>query len=111
MKRQSAVFVPNGGATEGRPTLAGHLRILRVNHWVKNVFVLPGVLAALALDPVRRTAALPLHLIWGLLAIGLVASANYVLNEILDAATDRAHPLKRNRAVPSGEVSVPLAWL
>jgi 4-hydroxybenzoate polyprenyltransferase len=40
----------------------------------------------------------------------VVASSNYVLNEILDAPTDRAHPVKRHRPVPSGQVVVPLAY-
>ncbi|MBL0156363.1 MAG: UbiA prenyltransferase family protein [Bryobacterales bacterium] len=93
------------------PSLAGHLKILRVSHWVKNVFVLPGVLVALALDRGRLTALLPLHVLWGLLAIGLVASSNYVLNEILDSDSDRAHPVKCHRPIPMGQVSVPLAWL
>jgi decaprenyl-phosphate phosphoribosyltransferase len=103
--------VTNTPAVERLSRISGHLRILRISHWVKNVFVLPGVLVALALDRGRITAALPLHLIWGLLAIGLVASSNYVLNEILDAATDRAHPVKCRRPIPSGLVSVPVAWL
>lgn len=95
---------------ERRPTVAGHLCILRVNHWVKNVFVLPGVLVAVALGCCHFTAGLLVPAIWGLLAVGLVASSNYVLNEILDASTDRAHPVKRNRAIPCGQVSLPLAW-
>jgi len=40
----------------------------------------------------------------------LIASSNYVLNEILDAPRDRHHPLKRSRPVPSGLVSVPIAY-
>ena len=38
----------------------------------------------------------------GLLAIGLIASSNYVLNEVLDARQDAVHPEKRHRPVPSG---------
>ena len=28
----------------GRPTLRGHIAIARIDHWFKNVFVLPGAL-------------------------------------------------------------------
>ena len=40
------------------------------------------------------------------LAAGLVASSNYVLNEILDAKYDRLHPVKKNRPVPSGDIII-----
>ena len=93
------------------PSWRGHLRIARVDHWVKNVFVLPGIAVALAIDPGRMRLLNPLHLVAGLLAVGLVASSNYVLNEVLDAPFDRLHPLKRDRPVPAGEVSIPWAWV
>jgi 4-hydroxybenzoate polyprenyltransferase len=40
----------------------------------------------------------------------LVASSNYVLNEILDAATDLEHPVKRHRPIPSGQVRLVFAY-
>jgi hypothetical protein len=46
--RMPPLSVPVGAT---RPTVLGHLRILRVDHWVKNVFILPGIVAAVALDP------------------------------------------------------------
>lgn len=91
-------------------TWRGHVDICRFDHWVKNVFILPGIIAALALT----RAPIHVKLLWdtalGLLAAGLVASSNYVLNEILDAPFDSTHPIKRDRPVPSGRVSVPLAY-
>lgn len=36
----------------------------------------------------------------------LVASANYILNEILDAPFDAMHPTKRLRGIPAGKVKV-----
>lgn len=45
-----------------------------------------------------------------LLAACLVASANYVMNEILDGANDRHHPEKKHRPIPSGAVRVSAAW-
>ena len=47
----------------------------------------------------------------GMASVCLVASSNYVINEVLDAPSDRSHPVKRNRPVPSGQVSVPLAYV
>jgi 4-hydroxybenzoate polyprenyltransferase len=90
---------------------AGHLRIMRLSHWVKNVFVLPGILVAVAMDRSRLNPELLWRVPVGLLAMGLVASSYYVLNEILDGPTDRNHPTKRTRPVPSGMVNVRLAYV
>jgi 4-hydroxybenzoate polyprenyltransferase len=104
-KSPSAVFGP-----AIRASWRGHLRIARVDHWVKNVFVLPGILAAVALSPGEVSANLAWRILLGLLAVGLVASSNYTINEILDAPFDRNHPDKRLRPVPSGMVHVPLGY-
>jgi 4-hydroxybenzoate polyprenyltransferase len=77
---------------------------------VKNVFVLPGIAVALAADPAQfARLSLPVVLA-GLLATGLVASSNYILNEILDAPFDRLHPLRKTRPAAAGLVHLPLAW-
>ena len=91
-----------------------YLDLARVDHWFKNVFVLPGMVTAFLLEPgTRNRSALPAAVL-GLLATCLIASSNYVLNEILDAKTDRFHPSKKNRPMVSGSLSVRLAttqWL
>jgi 4-hydroxybenzoate polyprenyltransferase len=94
-----------------RPTLAGHLSILRVDHWVKNVFILPGIVAAVSSDPQHIAPGIWLRVVLGFASFCLVASSNYVINEVLDAPSDLSHPLKRSRPVPSGKVSIPLAYV
>jgi 4-hydroxybenzoate polyprenyltransferase len=84
---------------------------MRLDHWVKNVFVLPGLVVALSLDPARIGQLEVWTLIVGLAAVCLIASSNYVINEVLDAPFDRLHPVKRARPVPSGKVHIPLAYL
>jgi len=93
------------------PRLRPYLDIARVDHWFKNVFVLPGIVGAFLLEPSTRNwiAAGPVAAL--LLATCLIASSNYVLNEILDAETDRFHPSKKDRPVASGKVRIPLAVL
>jgi decaprenyl-phosphate phosphoribosyltransferase len=95
----------------GTATLAGHVEIARFDHWVKNIFVLPGVVAAIAIDPSADVGSLHWRLLLGLFSVGLVASSNYTLNEVLDAPYDVHHPTKRTRAVPAGRVSIPLAYV
>jgi decaprenyl-phosphate phosphoribosyltransferase len=92
------------------PSIRGHLEIARIDHWIKNVFVLPGIIVALSLDPAQLTHGLWFCIIVGLLSTCLVASSNYVLNEVIDASADIHHPTKFTRAVPAGLVSIPWAY-
>jgi 4-hydroxybenzoate polyprenyltransferase len=94
-----------------RPSLRGHLLIARADHWIKNVFVLPGIVVAASIDRSVLNSVLAGHVIIGLLAVCLISSSNYVLNEILDAPYDHVHPTKRSRPVPSGQVNIRLAYL
>ncbi|MCG3176486.1 MAG: hypothetical protein MOGMAGMI_01441 [Candidatus Omnitrophica bacterium] len=86
-----------------------YVRILRVDHWFKNVFVLPGTVVALALGAAEwpLSAGDLARCCAGLLAVCLTASANYVLNEWLDARYDRYHPVKRERAAAQESLRVP----
>ena len=88
-----------------RGALAAYVSLARPDHWFKNVFMLPGVVVAIYIDPSLLGWDLVLPLVIAVIAVGLVASSNYVLNEILDAPTDKAHPVKRHRAPhrPVGE--------
>jgi 4-hydroxybenzoate polyprenyltransferase len=98
-------------ARPARPGLAGHLAICRFGHWSKHVFVLPGFVVALAIDPSALGSDLWLRTLLGMLALGIVSSSNYVLNEVRDADTDAHHPEKSRRPVPAGRVSIPLAYV
>ncbi len=91
--------------------LIPYLKIARFDHWFKNIFMVPGILVAIYIDPSLISFKLGWPIITGLIAAGLVASSNYVLNEILDADFDRLHPVKKNRPVPSGDIILSLAYL
>src|SRR3990172_8640365 len=94
-----------------QPSVAGHLQIARIDHWFKNVFVLPGIVVGLGFSSPWAGADLAVRIVLGLISICLVVSSNYTLNELLDAPFDRHHPKKFARAVPSGRVSIPLGYL
>jgi 4-hydroxybenzoate polyprenyltransferase len=95
----------------GRATLRGHIEIARIDHWFKNVFVIPGAVAAVAMDPAHIASDIPKRAALGLASVCLVASSNYVINEVLDAPSDLAHPTKYTRPVPAGRVNIPLAYV
>jgi 4-hydroxybenzoate polyprenyltransferase len=75
---------------------SAYVKIARPDHWIKNIFLLPGVAVALSITP-HRISAIWLTLPLGMLSLCLIASANYTINEYLDAPFDRFHPLKKNR--------------
>jgi 4-hydroxybenzoate polyprenyltransferase len=93
-----------------RLNIRPYVAIARPDHWVKNVFVLPGALvAALGLEISFSSFAGRLAL--GLISVCLLASANYVINEWLDAAYDRFHPTKRLRASVAGDLCESVVYL
>jgi decaprenyl-phosphate phosphoribosyltransferase len=80
-----------------------YLRIARFDHWVKNVFVLPGLAFSVVAKPDVHIGLLPF--IIGMLSVGAIASANYIINEYLDAQFDRHHPHKKHRAGAQGHLN------
>ncbi len=78
-----------------------YLQLLRPQQWIKNVFVLipaffAGKIALLAAD---------YRLAIAVLSFCAVASAAYILNDILDVKRDRLHELKRDRPLATGTAS------
>jgi 4-hydroxybenzoate polyprenyltransferase len=86
-----------------------HLSIARLDHWTKNIFILPGIVVAFsAVGGVAPGATWRIAI--GILACTLIASSNYVLNEVLDAPFDKHHPAKARRPAACGKVHIPLAY-
>jgi decaprenyl-phosphate phosphoribosyltransferase len=96
--------------TESRGRLAAHFEMLRLDHSVKQVFVLPGIVIAASLTGEGVSAGLVWRTVLGLLAVVAAASSNYVLNELLDAPFDRLHPTKCTRPAASRSIHVRLAY-
>ena len=81
------------------------IRLLRPKQWVKSLFVFVGLLFGHAwgdADTVWRVMA-------AAAGFALVSSCVYILNDFVDRAADRLHPVKRNRPLARGSVSVPVA--
>lgn len=81
------------------------LRLMRPKQWTKNLLVF----AALLFTAGWRDAAAVQSAIWAFLALCLLSSAIYVMNDALDVESDRIHPTKRTRPLASGQVSLPAA--
>lgn len=81
------------------------LKLLRPVQWLKNLMLLfPPFLDGRFLQAgLLHRAAVPFA------SFCLASSATYVLNDVLDRHNDARHPVKRERPIPSGRVSLPVA--
>lgn len=78
------------------------ISLLRPLQWVKNSFVLAGLLFGHAWGD----AALLQAALLATFAFCLASSAVYAFNDSADAANDRLHPKKRSRPVARGAITV-----
>jgi decaprenyl-phosphate phosphoribosyltransferase len=100
-----------GGAAPSRAArIADYVAIARPDHWFKNIFMLPGAALAFLLGG-GMPASVAGHLLLGIVATCLIASANYTINEWLDAPFDRHHPVKCHRPSAAGRIKPSLVYL
>jgi len=89
------------------PTLGCWLRAGRIHQWAKNALVfVPMFLAGHAGEPSSWIAAT-----LGFLAIGLLSSSTYLVNDMFDLEDDRAHWSKNNRPLASGALPIAHAMM
>ncbi len=78
------------------------VKAIRVHQWVKNCLIfIPLLLDSRLFDNASLLAA-----IGAFLAFSLMASATYILNDLLDLESDRAHHKKKFRAFAAGDISI-----
>ena len=81
-----------------------YLKALRPRQWTKNLIVFAAPLFAFIINLQS--------LLGSLLAFALFCGASssfYLINDIVDVEADRQHPVKSQRPIASGLVSIPLA--
>ena len=96
--------------TRSPARLPDYLAMMRPSHWVKHVFIVPGIVLAFILLP-RPLSEVVKSIILGFLSAALCASANYVLNEWLDAKSDAHHQSKSSRPAVTRELSAFWVWM
>ncbi|MBF0178383.1 MAG: UbiA prenyltransferase family protein [Magnetococcales bacterium] len=79
-----------------------YVRLLRPRQWIKNSFVLVGLLFGGHMGEFH--CYLPVGVVFVLICAA--SSAVYVFNDIVDRERDRLHPVKCLRPIPSGQISV-----
>ncbi|NDV68855.1 decaprenyl-phosphate phosphoribosyltransferase [Dysgonomonas sp. 25] len=81
--------------------IVSYLKLIRVDQWVKNVFILLPLFFSF------RFTEIPLIIAAALATTGfcLIASCVYIINDWNDIEQDRLHPTKKNRPLASGVIS------
>jgi 4-hydroxybenzoate polyprenyltransferase/beta-phosphoglucomutase-like phosphatase (HAD superfamily) len=82
-------------------------KALRLHQWAKNVLLFVALFLGQAYHDPQAWAACVL----GFFILGAVASGTYVVNDLLDLASDRRHPTKRMRMLASGRLRIAHALL
>ena len=81
--------------------MLNYIKLVRVPQWIKNFFVfVPLLFSRHIFDKVYFYPALSAFLMFC-----LISSIVYIFNDIVDIEADRAHPVKKNRPLPSGKIS------
>jgi 4-hydroxybenzoate polyprenyltransferase len=81
-----------------------YLKALRPHHWLKNLLVFVPLLAAHRVGEINLLEKALLAFV----VLACFASGGYLMNDLLDLASDRSHPRKRYRPFASGEL--PLSY-
>lgn len=78
------------------------LKQLRVHQWLKNLLIFVPLFVAGQFTNIYNIAIIAC----AFFAFSLLASATYIINDLLDLESDRAHSRKRNRPLASGQISI-----
>ena len=78
------------------------LKQLRVYQWAKNMLLFVPALASHQL----MISSVFINALTGFIAFSLLASSIYVLNDIVDVDHDRKHPVKKNRPIANGDLTM-----
>lgn len=83
--------------------MIGHvIKLIRTKQWIKNFFVFAPLL--FSKHVFEYEFAIPSLIAFVIFC--LASSSVYILNDILDVESDRAHPKKKYRPIASGEISI-----
>jgi 4-hydroxybenzoate polyprenyltransferase len=83
------------------------IKTMRPRQWTKNVFIF----AALVFDKQLFVLDSFLNTLAGFALFCLISSCVYIFNDLADIESDRQHPEKKKRPIPSGALPVSAAWI
>lgn len=80
--------------------IAGLIKTMRPKQWTKNGFIFAALVFDVKLfqtEPLLKTAL-------GFALLCVISGTVYLVNDLVDVEKDRAHPIKKNRPIPAGQV-------
>lgn len=84
-----------------------YLKLMRIKHYIKNLLIfIPLLFSGRLLE-----TKLLIETIIGFISFCLMASIIYIINDIKDIEKDKNHPIKKNRPIASGKVSIKQAYI
>jgi 4-hydroxybenzoate polyprenyltransferase len=89
--------------------LRGLVKTMRPHQWIpKNIIVFAALVLSesgfsFSVESILRAVA-------AFVIFSLISSCAYILNDLLDIEKDRAHPKKKERPLPSGQLAPTTAW-
>lgn len=81
--------------------IKSYVKLLRIKHWIKNLFVVAPLLFSMRFsyfDSILLSVA-------GFLSFCFISSSVYCINDIIDIEKDKMDPIKSKRPIASGDVS------
>ena len=82
--------------------LLEYIRLIRIHQWYKNLVIF---LALFFIGELFKTAPLE-KIFFGFIALCLISSTNYIINDMIDVKKDRLHPEKRNRPLAKKSITI-----
>lgn len=79
-----------------------YLKLLRVYQWVKNLLIFLPLITSHSFQSVNTLTQVTL----AFFAFCFVASAGYIVNDIMDLEADRTHASKHSRGLASGNIGI-----
>jgi 4-hydroxybenzoate polyprenyltransferase len=79
-----------------------YLKLIRMPQWYKNLVIF---LPLFFVGELLKTSALE-KIVIGFIALCLISSTNYIINDIVDMKKDRAHPEKKSRPLAAKKVGI-----
>ena len=83
------------------------LKLMRIKHYIKNLLIFAPIFFARSILDVNLVFKVGL----GFVSFCVVSSIVYIINDIHDVDKDREHPIKKNRPIASGKISIHQAWM
>ena len=79
-----------------------YIKLLRPSHYIKNILILLPLIFSQQFIYIEKVS----EALLGMISFCFLASVVYIINDIKDIEKDRKHPIKKNRPLASGEITI-----